>query len=68
MPLNIPSSNQRNITTDGPAEGPVHMASHSQRGAGVGERLETKDLKEWALQTDFKGMGNCKLNCQQFPA
>lgn len=51
MPLNIPSSNQRNVTTDGPAEGPVHTASHSQRGAGVGERIEIKDLKD----------GHCKL-------
>lgn len=27
------------------------------------EESETKDLKEWALQSDFKEMGNCKLNC-----
>lgn len=52
----------------GQQKAPVHTASHSQRGSWVGKRIETKDLKEWALQSDFKEMGNCKLNCQQFPA
>lgn len=51
MPLNVPSSNQRNVTADGPAEGPVHTASHSQRGAGLGRELKQKTSKN----------GHCKV-------
>lgn len=68
VPLSIPSSNQRDVTADWPIDGAVHAASHSQRGVGAAKRIETKDLKEWGLQTDFKETGNCKLNCQEFPA
>lgn len=67
MNLNIPRSNQRNVTADWPTEGTVHTASHSQCGTGVGERIETRDPKEWGLQADSKQMGNCRLNCQQLP-